>query len=134
MAALALCMAGLCSPGWAQAPRQFPTNALRGTLVVTEPPIVLINKQEARLSPGARIWGDNNLMQLSGSLVNQKLLVNYTFDGLGQVSQVWILRADEAANQPWPRTLEQASTWSFDFQAQSWTNTGSSAPVTYGRH
>lgn len=118
----------------AQAPRQFPANALRGEILVTDPPELVLNgKQPARLAPGGRIWGDNNMLQLSGTLVDRKLVVNYTFDGWGQISQVWILRADEAANKPWPRTPEQAATWIFDFQAQTWIAT-TGTPQNTGRH
>ncbi len=57
--------------------RQFPPAARRGTLEVTAPPNVLINGQAERLSPGARIKNTNNTLALSGSLVGQRLLVNY---------------------------------------------------------
>jgi hypothetical protein len=105
----------------AQALRPFPANALRGQLVVLQPPDVLLNEQPARLSPGSRIRGDNNLLELSGGLVGVKLLVNYTLDSSGNVQNVWILTADEAARQPWPTTPEQALQWSFDPAAQTWT-------------
>ena len=75
----------------------------------------------AMLSPGARIRGVDNLQQLSGSLVGQRLLVHYTVDTSAQVSAVWILTPAEAANRPWPETPEQAAKWSFDPVAQTWT-------------
>jgi hypothetical protein len=134
-AALALAVALAFSPAQAQAPRQFPANALRGDMVITEPPELILNgKTAARLAPGGRIWGTNNMLQLSGGLVDQKLLVNYTLDWMGQLSQVWILREDEAANKPWPRTAEQAAVWIFDPQAQRWTATTPVDPPTTGRH
>ena len=77
--------------------RQFPPAALRATLVVTQPPEVLLNRSPARLSPGARIRGTNNLLVLSGTLVGQELAVNYLLDPQGFVHQVWILTAEEAA-------------------------------------
>ena len=40
-------------PAAAQTPRPFPVNALRGDLLITQPPEVLINGRPARLSPGA---------------------------------------------------------------------------------
>jgi hypothetical protein len=76
--------------------RLFPANALRGVLEVTEPPMVLINGEPARLSPGARIKGVNNLIVLSGTLVGQRLLVNYVRDGQGMLHDVWILNEQEA--------------------------------------
>lgn len=77
--------------------REFPASALRGTLVVTQPPIVSLDGVQTRLSPGARIRDARNLMVLSGSLVNQSLTVNYTRDTYQLVHEVWILTAEEAA-------------------------------------
>jgi len=79
-----------------QSVRPFPANALRGTLQVTNPPEVLLNGSTARLSPGARIRGENNLLVMSGAIVGQSLVVNYVRDPLGQVHEAWILNATEA--------------------------------------
>ena len=76
--------------------RPFPANALRGTLQVTQPPELLLNGRTARLSPGARIRGVNNLLVMSGSLVGQSLVVNYVRDAQGMVHEVWLLNATEA--------------------------------------
>lgn len=102
-------------------PRTFPANALRGALQVTQPPEVLLNGQAGRLSPGARIRGTNNLQQMSGALVGEKLLVHYTMDTLGNVHLVWILTPEEAARRPWPTTAEEAQTWAFNPAEQTWT-------------
>jgi hypothetical protein len=118
--ALALA-ATLALPAAAQVARSFPADALRGTLEVRQPPEILLNGQPARLSPGARIQDAQRMQQLSGRLVGQKLLVNYTLEPLGGVHRVWILDATEAARQPWPRTLDEARRWSFDAAAQTWT-------------
>ena len=77
--------------------RPFPANAERAVMVVTYPPIIQMNGKPDRLSPGARIRGMNNLMQLSGSLIGQKLLVNFVRNPLGEVHEVWILTEAEAA-------------------------------------
>lgn len=76
--------------------RQFPKAAKLGTLVVTAPPEVMINGSSARLSPGARIKGVNNLLVMSASLVGTSVLVNYVRDGQGLIHEVWILSAQEA--------------------------------------
>jgi len=82
---------------WAQiTKREFPVAALRGTLTVTAPPEALLDGRPARLSPGARLYNQQNLIQLSGSLVGQPLLVNYTRDSVGNVHLVWLLTAEEA--------------------------------------
>jgi hypothetical protein len=99
-AALALAGLGLCSLALAQnAPRTFPASALRGTLVVTQPPVITIDGKPAQLSPGARIKGANNLLVLSGALVGQEVLVNYTVEPHGMVHDVWILTEAEAAEK-----------------------------------
>ncbi|MDD5028770.1 MAG: hypothetical protein PHH58_04595 [Rhodoferax sp.] len=76
--------------------RSFPAAALRGVLQVTTPPLVLLDGQAARLSPGAQIKSVNNLIVLSASLVGQPLLVNYLRDPQGLLHQVWILSPAEA--------------------------------------
>lgn len=78
------------------APRQFPPTAKRGYLQVTTPPIVLINGIAERLSPGARIKSETNMMVMSGSLVGTSVLVNYKRDEQGLIHEVWILTAKEA--------------------------------------
>jgi hypothetical protein len=108
-------------PAAAQAPRNFPANALRGELVVVAPPEVLVNGQPARLAPGARIRGENNLLQVSGSLAGQRWLVHYTRDLSGALLDVWVLTPVERANQPWPVTPAEAATWRFDIGAQRWS-------------
>lgn len=97
---LAVAVAGLSLPTLAQnQPRMFPAKALRGTLVVTQPPLVTLDGKAAQLSPGARIRGTNNMLLLSGGLVNQTLTVNYTLESHGMVHDVWILTEAEAAEK-----------------------------------
>lgn len=77
--------------------RPFPPNAERGVMVVIAPPVIQMNGQEDRLSPGSRIRGANNLLVLSGSVIGQNLLVNYVRDPMGLVHEVWVLSPEEAA-------------------------------------
>lgn len=79
--------------------RQFPKAAKRGTLVVTAPPEVMINGSSARLSPGARIKGVNNMTVMSGTLVGSSMLVNYVRNAQGLIHEVWILSAEEAQEE-----------------------------------
>lgn len=111
----------LSAPCFAQVSRNFPPNALRGELIVGDTPQIFVNGVGGVLAPGARIRGQNNLLQMSGGLVGAKLLVHYTVDTAGQVRDVWILTADEAAKRPWPRTLMETEKWEFDFGAQIWS-------------
>ena len=105
----------------AQAERVFQSSALRGELVVTQPPQALLNGKPARLSPGARIRNPQNMVQLSGALLGQKLAVNYTLDPAGELRDVWILTEAELARKPWPTTVEQAQAWAFDSSFQRWS-------------
>ena len=108
-------------PAAAQMPRNFPATALRGEIAVVQPPELLLNGRPARLSPGARIRDEINLLQVSGILSGRRLVVHYTVDLSGLVSEVWILTAAERARRPWPTTPEQAAAWVFDPVGQTWT-------------
>jgi hypothetical protein len=95
---LAATLLGQFAPASAQINvRPFPQNAQRAVMAVTYPPIIQLNGRPERLSPGARIRGQNNLLQLSGSLVGQNLLVNFVRTPSGEVHEVWILTEAEAA-------------------------------------
>jgi hypothetical protein len=118
---LAAILLAIALPAAAQAPRNFPASALRGEIVITQPPELLLYGQAARLAPGSRIRGADNLLQLSGALVGRQLLVNYTLDLQGQFLNVWVLTPAEAARQPWPRTAAEASAWSFNPDLQTWS-------------
>jgi hypothetical protein len=108
-------------PAFAQSPRNFNAQALRGELVIVQPPEVRLNGRPARLAPGARIRDQNNLVQLSGSLVNQRFVVNYTRDLSGQLLDVWLLTPAERAKQPWPTSAAEAAAWRFNAAAQTWS-------------
>ena len=118
IAVLCLALTGTVA---AQTSRPFPANALRGALVVVQPPDVELNGQAARLAPGSRIRGADNMVQMSGTLVGARLLVHYTLDPIGLVQDVWILTPDEAARRPWPSKPAEAQAWLFNPAAQAWT-------------
>jgi hypothetical protein len=104
----------------AQVQRNFPQHALRGELVMADPPDVLVNGKVARLAPGSRIRGQNNMLQMPGALSGARLWVHYTLDQQGLLFDIWVLRAEELAKKPWPTTLSEAQSWSFDSAAQTW--------------
>ncbi len=101
--------------------RSFPQTALRGDMELVSTTEANLNGKPARLAPGARIRNPNNQMQLSGSLIGQRLVVNYTVDSLGQMQDVWVLSDSERAVRLWPRTREESQSWLFDATAQRWT-------------
>ena len=75
--------------------RQFPKEAKRGELVVLAAPDIAMDSKPDRLSPGVRIRDINNNLVLSGTLANQKLVVNYLRDNTGLVHSVWVLNSEE---------------------------------------
>ncbi len=101
--------------------RPFPASALRGEIAFGQPPEIVLNGQPARLSPGARIRGSNNLIVMSGALIGRSAVVHYVVDSTGLVHDAWILTDDERAKLPWPKTAQEARNWSFDPVAQTWT-------------
>lgn len=120
LAALALAVS---LPAAAQSvQRKFPQDALRGEITFYQPPDIKVNGEPARLAPGARIRGTNNMLAMSGALVGATATVNYTVEPGGLVLNVWILTPQEQAVQPWPKTLREARTWAFDPVAQTWTS------------
>jgi hypothetical protein len=105
----------------AQTQRAFPQNALRGSLVIGIAPDAVLNGDRVRLAPGARIRNAANLVVVPSEVIGGPYLVNYTVDTTGLVRDVWILRPDEAAVQPWPRTRDEAAAWRFDPVGQVWS-------------
>ena len=100
--------------------REFPQNALRGSLVIGIGSQATLNGSDVRLAPGARIHNTDNLLVRPGQLTGQTLRVNYTLDSLKLVMDVWILNAQEAALL-WPETAEQAATWIWDPVTHTWS-------------
>jgi hypothetical protein len=79
----------------AQVSRQFAPSAVRGELQIATPPLALLDGKPVQLAPGARIHGLDNLLMVSAALVGPVWPVRYVLDGLGQIREVWLLRADE---------------------------------------
>jgi hypothetical protein len=114
--------ASIHAPASAQTLRAFPPNTLRGAMVFGDYPTVALNGRATQLSPGSRVRGADNMAVMPPTLGGSKLLVHYTIDpGTNRVKDVWILTPDEAAIRPWPATLEEARTWSYDPSTRSWT-------------
>jgi hypothetical protein len=119
--AAAFSVFALALPASAQMPRNFPATALRGELQFLQPPEVLLNGQPARLAPGARIRGQNNMLQMSAGLFELRATVHYTVEPSGLLLDVWILTPTESAVRPWPTSAEQAKAWLFDPAGQTWS-------------
>jgi hypothetical protein len=121
-AAVALLAASLATGAHAQAHRNFPADALRGQILFSAPPEVALNGQPARLAPGARIRGEDNLLKVPASLAGQTYLVHYRREvGTGLLLDVWVLNAAERANRLWPASEREAKSWTFDPVGQFWS-------------
>ena len=118
---LALSATVLSSPAFSQVQRQFPQNALRAEAQFGQPPEVTLNGEVWRLAPGARIRAQNNMIVLSGGLIGSRAVVHFTSEVPGDIKDLWILRPEEIALQPWPSTAKEAASWTFDVMAQKWT-------------
>jgi len=112
--------ATIAAPALAQVQRNFPQNALRGTVIFGQPPVIALNGEVTHLSPGARVRDFNNMIVMTGQLIDLKAVVNYTIDASGQVHDVWILRPEEVKMRPWPVNIAQSQAWTFDPAAQVW--------------
>lgn len=77
-------------------PREFPTLAVRGVIQIVAPPIVLLDGKPDRLSPGVKIRSPKNMLLMSGALVGEQMLVNFTRDSAGLIHEVWVLSPEEA--------------------------------------
>ncbi len=88
--------------------RPFPPTVKRGVMTPANYPAIIINEKMRKLTPGARIWSQNNTIEMPASLRGSKLPVNYTEINSGEIDRVWILTADEAKRtlpKPNPATL-----------------------------
>lgn len=106
--------------------RQFPKQALRGTMTVKQPPYLEMDDRVTRFTPGARILDEGNRIRQSAALVNRELTVNYLMDRQGQVTQVWLLT--EAEKKERRRTLGVER--NFEFESQQGAATPTTLPAT----
>ena len=92
-------LAAVVTAAHAQTFRQLPANGQLGQLSGGQQqpyPLVTINDQLARLAPGGRIYDQNNRLIVHGSLPPTAAIV-FVQDMNGDVSRIYILRADELA-------------------------------------
>lgn len=96
--------AGLLATGWAttslgqQRMVQIPDAATRAEMTFQGSPDVIINgRTQARLAPGVRIFGRDNMLVMWGSLAGPTI-VRYTLEPVtGLVQSIWILTDEEIA-------------------------------------
>ena len=86
----------------ALAERNFPEQAKRGDLQAYQYPSMKIGGKVYKLSPGSRIFNQQNLLITPGSLQLQSAPVLYLLDMNGDLSRIWLLTGEEAARRPLP--------------------------------
>ncbi|MGE5652119.1 MAG: hypothetical protein ACM34A_18140 [Bacillota bacterium] len=79
--------------------RPFPQDAQRGTMTPAPYPEIVLNGKLRHLASGARIWNQDNQIEMPASLRGNDLPVNYTENAEGEIDRVWIL-SEEEASQP----------------------------------
>jgi hypothetical protein len=77
-------------PPLATGMRAIPATAKAATLRVDQPPMITLDGQADRLSPGARIYGPSRKLVLSTTLLGQAVPVRYVRDLQGLVHEVWL--------------------------------------------
>jgi hypothetical protein len=108
------------APTYNASTRAFPSNALRGQLEVKSSHEGTLNGQPVRFAPGLVMRGQTNTAQPPTTFVGERLAVHYVADGMGLVSQVWVLTPQEIGRTPWPRNAAEARAWTFDPTRQVW--------------
>ncbi|MDO4769798.1 MAG: hypothetical protein Q4A11_05460 [Brachymonas sp.] len=72
-------------------PRHFPDTADKGHMRFVDPPEVVLDGVRVRISPGARIKDDRNMMLHMSQLKGQAAQVMYVRDAMQQIGDIWIL-------------------------------------------
>jgi hypothetical protein len=97
VAACAIVMSSLIAAPSAALDRMFPPSAYRGELKAHEYPHYKIGSRSYRMSPGGRIFNQQNLIIMPVSLQEQTAQIMYAVDINGQLSAIWLLTPEEAA-------------------------------------
>lgn len=80
----------------ATAARDLPRNALYGKLTAFAYPFANIGGKALRMSPGAKIYNEQNLIIMPAAM-RQQAKVLYRLDNAGALSAMWLLTEHEAA-------------------------------------
>ncbi len=122
---LALALAAAAHAQAQDKTRNFPREALRGEMTVKQPPYLEMDDRTTRLSPGARVLDENNRLVRPASLLNREITVNYLLDRRGQVTQAWILTAEEKKEKRPGYGVER----NFTFESQQGAATARTLPA-----
>jgi hypothetical protein len=93
---LTICFSAILTLPAAAFERPFPGHTKRGKMSPAPHPMIVIEGKTRQLSPGARIWNENNLIEMPASIRGSDLVVNYTENDQGDIDRIWILTPEEA--------------------------------------
>lgn len=82
--------------------RPFPPGTKRGVMTPANHPQIILDGKNRHLAPGARIWNQDNLIEMPASLRGSELPVRFTEDARGDIDRVWILTPEEARRRASP--------------------------------
>ncbi len=82
--------------------RPFPDDVKRGRMTAAPWPQIIIDGTPRRLSPGAQVRNQENLIEMPDALRGANLPINYTETEQGEIHRVWILTPAEA-DKPLPK-------------------------------
>jgi len=100
LASLGLLMATLSALPARADDRVFPPEARRGRMTPGYFPDITLDGKARRLSPAARIFNQDNLVEVPAALRGRDIVVNYTQNADGDIDRVWLLTAEEARQKP----------------------------------
>ncbi len=83
--------------------RTFPPEAKRGRMTPGYFPDITLDGKARRLSPAARIFNQDNLVEVPAALRGSDIVVNYTQNADGDIDRVWLLTPEEARQKPGQR-------------------------------
>lgn len=75
----------------------FPLNVKRGTMSPASHPTIVVDGNMRRLTAGAQIRNQDNMIQMPATIINAEYAINYTENVQGEIDRIWILTALEAS-------------------------------------
>ena len=98
---LVLLLVSLLCVSAAEAARNFPQDAVRGTITEHQYPNYKIDSSTYRMSAGGRFYNQHNLIIMPVSFHGQAEVM-YRLDFSGRLYAIWLLTREEAAMHPKP--------------------------------
>ena len=87
--------------------RPFPPTAKRGVMRPDLFPAIVIDGRPRIMTPAARIWNTDNMIEMPASLPVKSVAVNYTENDAAEIERVWILSDEEARQTPKQQNIGQ---------------------------